>query len=143
MRPDLHLLRQRPGDPPGAGGQIQNRFAALERQRLDQLDRQLAAHIRQAALVELRGMSRIFEARFVIVGMAVIVPMFLFMPMIRTVRVLMPMRFMPMIVAVRFMRMTMIMFVVMMLMAMFLPMRMFALMLVLMFVSHLGILFYF
>ena len=70
----LHLLRQRPGDPPGARGQIQNRFAALERQRLDQLGRQLAAHVRQAALVELGGMSGIFETRFVIVamGMAVV-----------------------------------------------------------------------
>ena len=63
----LHLLRQRPGNPPRARRQIQNRFAALQRQRLDQLGRQLAAHVRQAALVELGGMSRIFETRFVIV----------------------------------------------------------------------------
>jgi hypothetical protein len=92
-------------------------------------------------------MSGIFEARFVIVGMAVFVivpvivgmPMIMFMTMLRTVRVLMPMSFLPMIVTMRFMGMTVIMFVFMMLMAMFLPMRMLTLMLVLMFVSHLGI----
>ena len=95
-------------------------------------------------------MSGIFETRFVVVGMAVIVPMCLMLlcvavimtmrvTMILRVRVLMAMSFMPMIVTMRFMRMSVIMFVVIMFMAMFLPMRMLTLMLVLMFVSHLGI----
>ena len=155
----LHLLRQRPGNPPGARGQIQNRFVTLQRQRLDQLGRQLAAHVRQAALVELGGMSGIFETRFVIVamgiavvvGMAVLfvgmflavvmivavivgVPMFLFMPMFRTVRVLMPVRFLPMFVTMGFMRMAVAMFVVMMRVTMLV--RMLALVLVFVFVGH-------
>ena len=154
----LHLLRQRPGNPPGARGQIQNRFVTLQRQRLDQFCRQLAAHVRQAALVELGGMSGIFETRFVIVGMGIAVvmgmavlfvgmflavvmivaviagvPMFLFMRMFRTVRVLMPVRYLPMFVTMGFMRMA-VMFVVMMRVTMLV--RMLALVLVFVFVGH-------
>jgi hypothetical protein len=65
--PAFDTFRQRPRHTTGAGGQIQNQLIALQSQRFDQLRRQAAAHIRQAALIELPRVRRIVEASFMLV----------------------------------------------------------------------------
>jgi hypothetical protein len=82
------MFRQRPGNSPRAGSQIQYEIVALERQHLDQLVRQRRADTRQAALVELGGMRWIVKAGFVLVAVIVGMGVFVILGMIVIVTVL-------------------------------------------------------
>ena len=71
----LHLLGKRPCNASCARSKIENNFAALERQRLDELLGQVGPDIGQSAAIEIFCMRRIMKATFVIMIVRVLIPM--------------------------------------------------------------------
>jgi hypothetical protein len=65
------LLGQRPSHPSGAGGDVEHRLLALEREHFDQFVRQGSSDTGQPAPVEVGGVRRIVKARLVVVAVTV------------------------------------------------------------------------
>jgi hypothetical protein len=79
------LLGQRPSHPSGAGGNVEHRLLALEREHFDQFVRQGSSDTGQPAPVEVGGVRRIVKARLVVVAVTVGGAVFVLVAMILVV----------------------------------------------------------